>query len=112
MDKGYKFGYSTCPECGKIVADNWYIRHMQMYHKEETMNSAELLQLDDGKLTQQEVKQILDAAAECIRALPQDAWSSWAIYLLEILDTGDEGFMSALKTTHEAIRARLEGGQW
>lgn len=27
MKKGYRFPRLTCPDCGKIVSENWYIKH-------------------------------------------------------------------------------------
>jgi len=41
MEQGYKFGKSECPICGKIVADNWYIRHLKKEHPTPD-NSPEL----------------------------------------------------------------------
>ena len=32
MKAGYKFPVETCPECGKLVARNWMIRHLKKEH--------------------------------------------------------------------------------
>jgi hypothetical protein len=29
---GYKFKRKPCPKCGKILAENWYVRHMKAVH--------------------------------------------------------------------------------
>lgn len=29
MYKGYYYSRDVCPSCEKIVADNWYIRHVK-----------------------------------------------------------------------------------
>jgi hypothetical protein len=32
MKKDYRYRRIKCPYCGDVVADNWYIRHLQVRH--------------------------------------------------------------------------------
>jgi len=45
MKKGYKYPRDACPHCGKMVADNWWVRHMRAHYEELSPN----LELDKGE---------------------------------------------------------------
>lgn len=34
MKSGYKYSREACPHCGKMVADNWWVRHMRTHYEE------------------------------------------------------------------------------
>lgn len=41
MKKGHTYHLETCPECGKQVPFNWYIRHLKEVHQQEAKHQAQ-----------------------------------------------------------------------
>lgn len=58
------------------------------------------------------VQAALMISGKLIAELPEHQRTGWTIYLLEILDDGQEGYEQVLTDVIENIRKRLEKGEW
>ena len=54
----------------------------------------------------------LAVSAHLIGELSVFQRTGWAVYLLELLDDGQEGYEQVLTDVIENIRTRLEKGEW